>query len=64
MTTAEQHNNDLPDESHGAGNRLMQTLLIAAIVASDISMVFSIRTAMASASDQQSTANVAAGERE
>ncbi len=50
MTTADQH----IDETHQAGdtNRLMQGLLIAAIAASAISMVFSIGTAVASASDQ------------
>lgn len=50
MTTAEQHIDEMQES--GSNNRLMQWLLIAAIAASATSMVFSIGTAVASASDQ------------
>lgn len=50
MTTADQHINDAPGSDQK--NRFMQILLIAAIAASGISMLFSIGTAVASASDQ------------
>jgi hypothetical protein len=49
MTTADQHISE-SDVSENT-NRLMQILLIAAIAASAISMVFSIGTAVVSASD-------------
>lgn len=57
MTTADQHIDEMQEA--GNTNRLMQGLLIAAIAASAISMVFSIGTAVASASDQPA-ASVAA----
>jgi len=57
MTTADTHILE-SDESNDA-NRFMQILLIAAIAASGLSMVFSIGTAVASASDQPA-ASVAA----
>lgn len=61
MITAEQHINEHEQDLAG-GNRLMQALLIAAIAASALSMVFSVGTALASASDQpQSGAEVASG---
>lgn len=50
MTTANQHINDMHESDRK--NRFMQILLIAAIAASGLSMVFSIGTAVASASDQ------------
>jgi len=50
MSTADTHILEI-DES-GNANRFMQILLIAAIAASGISMLFSIGTAIASASDQ------------
>ncbi len=56
MTTASQHIENTQDSEQT--NRLMQGLLIAAIAASAISMVFSIGTAVVSASDQ-SVASVA-----
>jgi len=49
MTTADTH--ILETDEHDHTNRLMQILLIAAIAASGLSMVFSIGTAVASASD-------------
>gem|GEM_PF-2984575 len=52
MTTADQH--ILESEQSGHTNRMMQFLLIAAIAASGISMIFSIGTAVVSASDQPS----------
>jgi hypothetical protein len=55
MTTAEQHIHD-SQQSFTGGNRLMQALLIAAIAASGLSMIFSVGTAMASASDQEQSA--------
>ncbi len=61
MSTAEQHISELSSESHATGNRLMQALLIAAIVASGVSMVFSIGTAVVSAG-QQPAAGVAISE--
>ncbi len=57
MTAADTHILE-SDESNNT-NRLMQILLIAAIAASGLSMVFSIGTAVASASDH-SVANVRA----
>ena len=56
MTTADQH--ILESNESGNTNRFMQVLLIAAIAASGISMLFSIGTAVVSASDQP-TASVA-----
>lgn len=56
MNTAQQPIEDLQAEQSAPGNRLMQALLIAAIAASSLSMVFSVGTAMASASDQASPA--------
>ncbi len=56
MTAADTHIHE-SDESNNT-NRLMQILLIAAIAASGLSMVFSIGTAVASASGQ-SPASVA-----
>ncbi len=56
MTTADQH--ILQTTESGNSNRFMQVLLIAAIAASGISMLFSIGTAVVSASDQP-TASVA-----
>ncbi len=50
MTTADQHMDQMTES--GNPNRLMQALLIAAIAASGISMIFSIGTAVASAGDQ------------
>ena len=50
MTTADTHIQETSES--GNPNRLMQTLLIAAIAASALSMVFSVGTAVASASDQ------------
>lgn len=61
MTTAEQHLNE-HDQGQSAGNRLMQGLLIAAIAASALSMIFSVGTAMASASGQQPASSVATSE--
>lgn len=63
MSTAEQHINDLHQgEDHlPVGNKLMQGLLIAAIAASGISMVFSVGTAVLSAPDQPA-ASVATAE--
>ena len=61
MSTADQHISDLPSESQAHGNKLMQALLIAAIVASGVSMVFSIGTAVVSAG-QQPAAGVAVSE--
>lgn len=61
MTTAEQHMSE-HEQGLSTGNRLMQGLLIAAIAASALSMVFSVGTALASASDQQPAASVAASE--
>ncbi|MHA7814136.1 MAG: hypothetical protein ACX94C_12205 [Phycisphaerales bacterium] len=54
MTTAEQHLETQENASFTNGNRLMQALLIAAIAASSLSMIFSVGTAMASASDSGS----------
>ncbi len=54
MTAADTHILE-SDESNDA-NRFMQILLIAAIAASGISMLFSIGTAVASASDQSAPA--------
>lgn len=62
MNTAQQHIEDHAGESQSPGNRLMQALLIAAIAASSLSMVFSVGTAMASTSDQQPSAEVAVNE--
>jgi len=57
MTTANTH---IEQEQKAENtNRLMQMLLIAAIAASGLSMVFSIGTAVASASEQPA-ASVAA----
>jgi hypothetical protein len=50
MTTANTH--ILETSESDQSNRFMQILLIAAIAASGISMLFSIGTAFASASDQ------------
>jgi len=50
MTTADTHILDSDESVHT--NRFMQILLIAAIAASGLSMIFSIGTAVASASDQ------------
>ena len=61
MSTAEQHIDAQDGQQHTAGNRLMQALLIAAIVASSLSMVFSVGTAMASAG-QEASAGVAVSE--
>ena len=52
MSTAEQHIDSSQPASFTNGNRLMQALLIAAIAASSLSMVFSVGTAMASAGEQ------------
>jgi len=63
MSTAEQHIE--PDErnSFTNGNRLMQALLIAAIAASGLSMIFSVGTAMATADQShEPTAGVALNE--
>lgn len=49
MSTAEQHLEPDEQASFTNGNRLMQALLIAAIAASGLSMIFSVGTAMASA---------------
>ncbi len=49
MTTAEQH---IETERAQSQNRFMQALLIAAIAASGLSMIFSIGTAIVSAADQ------------
>lgn len=62
MSTAEQHIDELQGQSHDTGNRLMRALLIAAIATSGISMVFSIGTAMASASGQQPEAQMTSGD--
>ncbi len=51
MSTAEQHIESHEHESFTHGNRLMQALLIAAIAASGLSMIFSVGTAMASAGE-------------
>ena len=61
MSTAEQHISELSASEHANPNRLMQALLIAAIAASGISMIFSIGTAVVSAG-QQPAAGVAASE--
>ena len=61
MSTAEQQVNAQDGQHNHAGNRLMQALLIAAIVASSLSMVFSVGTAMASAG-QEASAGVAVSE--
>lgn len=61
MSTADQHINDHPSGEQAPGNRLMQALLIAAIAASALSMIFSVGTAVASAG-QQPAAGVAASE--
>jgi hypothetical protein len=61
MSTAEQHIDAQDGQNNTAGSRLMQALLIAAIIASSLSMVFSVGTAMASA-DQQASAGVAVSE--
>jgi len=53
MTTADTH--ILETSESEQSNRFMQILLIAAIAASGISMLFSIGTAFASASDQSTT---------
>jgi hypothetical protein len=56
MTTA---NTTILESSESENtNRLMQILLIAAIAASGLSMIFSIGTAVASASDQPGTSVV------
>ncbi len=62
MNLAQQHIDDHQDAQQSPGSRLMQALLIAAIAASSLSMIFSVGTAMASASDQQPSAEVAASE--
>tara|TARA_E500000318_G_scaffold17776_5_gene18257 strand:+ start:9135 stop:9326 length:192 start_codon:yes stop_codon:yes gene_type:complete len=49
MSTAEQHLDSNEQASFTNGNRVMQALLIAAIAASSLSMIFSVGTAMASA---------------
>lgn len=49
MTTANEHITQTDGSDHT--NRLMQVLLIAAIAASGLSMIFSIGTAVVSASD-------------
>lgn len=59
MTTAEQHLETQENASFTNGNRLMQALLIAAIAASSLSMIFSVGTAMASASDSGSETGAA-----
>lgn len=51
MSTAEQHIESHDQASFTHGNRLMQALLIAAIAASGLSMIFSVGTAMASAGE-------------
>jgi len=61
MSTADQHildPHEAPGPDTGTDNKLMQVLLIAAIAASGLSMVFSIGTAVASASDQSPEAQV------
>ena len=62
MTTAEQHLEPQENASFTNGNRLMQALLIAAIAASSLSMIFSVGTAMASAGQDKPAAGVAANE--
>ncbi|MFG0313568.1 MAG: hypothetical protein ACF8LL_05210 [Phycisphaerales bacterium] len=62
MSTAEQHLDAQEQGSFTNGNRLMQALLIAAIAASSLSMIFSVGTAMASAGQEQPAAGVAASE--
>ncbi len=54
MTTAP-HHRDEQEHPLAGGNRLMQALLIAAIAASALSMIFSVGTAVASASGQASS---------
>lgn len=49
MSTAEIHTEPHEKPSFTNGNRLLQALLIAAIAASGLSMIFSVGTAMASA---------------
>ncbi|MFG0246642.1 MAG: hypothetical protein ACF8MF_11405 [Phycisphaerales bacterium JB052] len=61
MSTADQHISERSSDSQSSGNRLMQALLIAAIVASGASMVFSVGTAVVSAG-QQPAAGVATSE--
>ncbi len=62
MSTAEQHLDAQDQGSFTNGSRLMQVLLIAAIAASRMSMIFSVGTAMASAGQEQPAAGVAASE--
>ena len=65
MSTAEQHLESNEHASFTNGNRLMQALLIAAIAASGLSMIFSVGTAIASASEPGSgsaTAQVSSAE--
>lgn len=57
MTTANEHISETSGSDQS--NRLMQVLLIAAIAASGLSMIFSIGTAVASASNG-SVASIAA----
>lgn len=49
MSTAQQNILDAQSQTGEHGTRLMQALLIAAIAASGISMIFSIGTAVVSA---------------
>lgn len=56
MTTANQIITESNESEHN--NRLMQILLIAAIAASSLSMIFSIGTAVVSASAQPVTSVV------
>lgn len=60
MTTAQQHALDPEQFEAQSTGKLMQALLIAAIAASGISMIFSVGTAVAAASDQPAPASVAA----
>ena len=62
MSTAERHLDAQDQGSFTNGSRLMQVLLIAAIAASSLSMIFSVGTAMASAGQEQPAAGVAASE--
>lgn len=61
MSTVQQHNLGDQQLCRGDANRLMRGLLIAAIAASGISMIFSIGTAVASASDQPPAPAAAGG---
>lgn len=56
MHTADQHQNPLQASANGE-NRLMKVLLIAAITASALSMLFSVGTTIVSA--QMTAANAA-----